>query len=222
MHKTTPASATASTFPSFLTASVFSQPTSSASRPATRDGSLSVDPHHHPPQSPPPPVPSSGAAGFVPAHKEPRKLSFSRKAASLSGASTRRRGSSSAALTDATAPPALPDYALLAAAKVSTGRSPVTPDAVAHGAGGGGYFGTLSRTPTSLSTTTTMASGGFMQPPPTPMGSAPAPWQPSEASAMHQHIADMANKRISTLDYLRKACVTPPFVTVPIPAANSS
>ena len=43
-----------------------------------------------------------------------------------------------------------------------------------------------------------------MMPPPTPL-SGPGMWQPSEAGAIHQHIADVANKRISTLDYLRKA-----------------
>ena len=236
MHKTTPTSATTSTFPSLLSASVFS-PSSSSSRPTTRDGSLAaVDHHHHPPHSPPPPVPFSGPGSlpFPPAHKEPRKLSFSRKAASLSGASTRRRGSSaasvasvasSAVITDAATPPALPDYALLAAAKIQSrdGRSPASPDAGAFvGAGGGGYFGSLSRTPTSLSTTTTMATGGgFMMPPPTPVttgfGSSP-PWQPSEASAIHQQITDVATKRISTLDYLRKACVSPfPLLLISCP-----
>jgi hypothetical protein len=32
-------------------------------------------------------------------------------------------------------------------------------------------------------------------------------WQQSEASIMHHHVTELANKRISTLDYLRKACV---------------
>ncbi|KND86645.1 hypothetical protein TOPH_08753 [Tolypocladium ophioglossoides CBS 100239] len=123
MQKTTP-TPTAAAFPSLLGASIFSSSSAaSTSRPTTRDGSsigIGIDALHHPqlhlpPRSPPPPVPAPA-----------RKSSFSRKAASLSGASTRRRGSSATSVassssntivTDATAPPALPDYALPVAAK---------------------------------------------------------------------------------------------------------
>lgn len=206
MQRTTPTSSSTPTFPPF-SVGVFTNP-SSLSRPATRDGS--IDPLHHPPPHSPPPIPTSSSAH----PKESRKSSFSRKS-SLSG-STRRRGSSvgstgtsNAIVTDAAAPPALPDYALPAAAKVQSRdrrdigsvddgiRSPVSPT------GGGSGFGSMGRTNT----------GGYF-PPPTPIGvnsvlngGASTMWQPSEASMIHQQIIDVASKRISTLDYLRKAYV---------------
>ncbi|EFY91186.1 hypothetical protein MAC_02857 [Metarhizium acridum CQMa 102] len=206
MQRTTPTSSATPTFPPF-SVGIFTNP-SSFSRPTTRDGS--IDPLHPPPHSPPPPIPTSGPV------KESRKASFSRKA-SLSG-STRRRGSSvgstaasnpNAIVTDAAAPPALPDYALPAAAKVQSRdrrdmgsvddgvRSPVSPT------GGSSGLASMSRTNTGA---------GSYFPPPTPVGvpsslngAAAGTWQQSEASMIHQQITDVANKRISTLDYLRKA-----------------
>ncbi|OAQ83432.1 hypothetical protein VFPBJ_02200 [Purpureocillium lilacinum] len=213
---------------------IFSPSSTSSSglplRPATRDGSFSVDPLHLPPQSPPPPVPSAAAAGAVPIlAREPRKPSFGSRKVSLGAASAvsssaptgRRRGSSTtsigstassnAVVTDAAAPPALPDYALAAAAKIHSqaqsqnlARSPVSPD----GGSLGHSYGTAA--PPGFvplhgrSATANSAAGMTMMPPPTPL-SGPGMWQPSEAGAIHQHIADVANKRISTLDYLRKA-----------------
>lgn len=62
-----------------------------------------------------------------------------------------------------------------------------------------------------MSRTNTGAGSYF--PPPTPgvpsslNGTAASTWQQSEASMIHQQITDVANKRISTLDYLRKAYV---------------
>lgn len=203
MQRTTPTSATTPTFPTFSTAFFGSAGTS---RPSTRDGN-NVDPlHHQPPQSPPPPVPTAA--------KETRKSSFSRKNP-LTGGSRRRgssvgsSGTSNAIVTDAAAPPALPDYALPAAAKVQSRerrdgagggdhvvRSPVSPD--------GGFFGSLPARPTTSSGNAT----AFL-PPATPfMSAGSSVWQPSEASVIHQQITDVASKRISTLDYLRKACVS--------------
>lgn len=43
-------------------------------------------------------------------------------------------------------------------------------------------------------------------PPPTPVANAGF-WQPSDAGVLHAQIVELANKRISTLDYLRKAYV---------------
>lgn len=72
------------------------------------------------------------------------------------------------------------------------------------------------RSPTSedsfgrmLSRTTTSGSVAQMPPlpPPTPVGGVSGNgtfWQPGDASNIYQHIVDLANKRISTFDYLRK------------------
>ncbi|KAG5938788.1 hypothetical protein E4U53_007935, partial [Claviceps sorghi] len=138
---------------------------------------------------------------------------------------SRRRGSSvssaavstNAIVTDATVPPALPEYALLAAAKVQQQavrearrehgtvddngvRSPVSPTS-------GTGFGSAIM----LSKTTTNTTGQVM-PPPTPLGvpntlngTSAGMWHQSEASVIYQQITDVATKRISTLDYLRKA-----------------
>ncbi|RDA92139.1 hypothetical protein CP533_6058 [Ophiocordyceps camponoti-saundersi (nom. inval.)] len=190
-------STTPTTTPSpFLNLSIFSPPSaSSAPRPVTRDGTEAPSPrqqHHH----------------YHLPHGLVRK-------ASLSAFSSRRRrsslsspGSPSATyFTDAAAPPALPDYALSAAAKVQQGRSPVRssdsgsasikapsrmlatamppsgPVAVNGSSASGSSAPTVTAAPTSSSSI----------------------WQPSEASVIHQQIAELATKRISTLDYLRKA-----------------
>ncbi|UNI21257.1 hypothetical protein JDV02_007263 [Purpureocillium takamizusanense] len=206
-----------------------------SSRPTTRDGSsISVDSLHLPPQSPPPPVPSAGAVPILAREPRKssfgaRKVSLgvsssSSSAAAATAPTARRRGSSTtsvgsaassnAVVTDAAAPPALPDYALAAAAKIhsqgqSQGRSPVSPDGGGTGnisyasqaAAPPGFVPLYSRSATASSS----ASGMAMIAPPTPLTGPSSLWQPSEASAIHQHIADVATKRISTLDYLRKA-----------------
>lgn len=131
-------------------------------------------------------------------HKE-RKASFSRKA-SLS--SSRRRGSSistaNAFVTDAATPPALPEYALAAAAKVAPAGG-MNIDAVSAATGD---LRRLSRSATGsttyLNTPLSAVPGGS--------GSS-AMWQQTESGMIHQHITEVANKRISTLDYLRKAYV---------------
>jgi hypothetical protein len=137
-------------------------------------------------------------------------------------------------VTDTATPPALPDYALAlaAAAKVAaphniTGREaaassrPTTAagsstistttrieggaDVIRSPASPEGLTKTLSRTATGASTSTMNAnySNVSINGPPTFL--APSPMPQNEASAVHQQITDLANKRISTLDYLRKA-----------------
>ncbi|KAF5647995.1 hypothetical protein F52700_1209 [Fusarium sp. NRRL 52700] len=158
--------------------SIFSS--NAASRPTTRDGH-SVDPLN---------------TSILP---KDRKASFSRKA-SLSS----RRGSSfgngpNAFVTDAAAPPALPDYALSAAAKVAPrpdGVETAQPVEVQM----------LTRSATGSTT----LHGGIV--PNTPIGIMPngavgtsGMWQQNEAGIMHHHVTELANKRIATLEYLRKA-----------------
>ncbi|CCE28906.1 uncharacterized protein CPUR_02596 [Claviceps purpurea 20.1] len=241
MQRLTPTASATPTFPSF-SANIFTINPNSPSRPTTRDGGAGIDPLHPPPHAPPPipgtslvpaplsaSIPASASILGTSIPKEARKLSFSRKS-SLSG-SIRRRGSSvgsvavpNAVVTDAAAPPALPDYALPAAAKVqqqqqqlqiqqqqarearrelgsvddSGVRSPGSPTGTSFTGGG-----IMSRTATS----TTL--GQMMPPPPpTPLGishGAGGMWQQSEASVIYQQITEVASKRISTLDYLRKA-----------------
>ncbi|KAF5227957.1 hypothetical protein FAUST_11435 [Fusarium austroamericanum] len=158
--------------------SIFSS-NSSSSRPTTREGSL--DPLN---------------TNILP---KDRKASFSRKASLGS-----RRGSSlgtNAYVTDAAAPPALPDYALSAAAKVaprpSDSEATATPIDLQNQM--------LSRSATGSTT----LYGGV---PSTPLGFMPngavgtsGMWQQNEASIMYHHITELANKRIATLEYLRKA-----------------
>ncbi|KAH7259496.1 uncharacterized protein BKA55DRAFT_639538 [Fusarium redolens] len=161
--------------------SIFSS--NAASRPTTRDGHT-VDPLN------------TNIPNIL---SKDRKASFSRKA-SLSS----RRGSSfgngpNAFVTDATAPPALPDYALSAAAKVAP-----RPDGVDSSAPVEAQM--LSRSATGSTT----LYGGIV--PNTPMGIMPngavgtsGMWQQNEAGIMHHHVTELANKRIATLEYLRKA-----------------
>ncbi|KAF4984704.1 hypothetical protein FZEAL_145 [Fusarium zealandicum] len=167
--------------------SIFSSSAAALSRPTTREG------HGH---------------GVDPlSTTKDRKPSFSRKS-SLS-----RRGSSfgngpNAYVTDATAPPALPEYALAAAAKVAA-RADIARDgdAAAHPPPPPGDSGAHMLNRSGTGSTTYQGS----MPPPTPMGSLPngsmasGMWHQSEASIMHHHVTELANKRISTLEYLRKA-----------------
>ncbi|KAF5536058.1 hypothetical protein FPHYL_13061 [Fusarium phyllophilum] len=157
--------------------SIFSS--NASSRPTTRDGHA-VDPLN------------------TTTFPKDRKASFSRKA-SLSS----RRGSSfgngpNAFVTDATAPPALPDYALSAAAKVAPRPDGVEAAPV--------EVQMLSRSATGSTT----LHGGIV--PNTPIGIMPngavgtsGMWQQNEAGIMHHHVTELANKRIATLEYLRKA-----------------
>lgn len=174
---------------------------------------------------PPPPLTQSHSTTSITTAIKDRKPSFSRKAASFSG--PRRRGSSatgstsSAIVTDAAAPPALPDYALSAAAKVAPSRDAADPSPLPLRSPAsppdGGFARMLSRTATSAST-------NMPPPPPTPVegrngGGGGTFWQPNDIGVVHQQIVELANKRIATLDYLRRTYVVARF-SRPVPAGQ--
>lgn len=67
---------------------------------------------------------------------------------------------------------------------------------------------------TRSATGSTTLHGGIV--PNTPIGIMPngavgtsGMWQQNEAGIMHHHVTELANKRIATLEYLRKAYVGP-------------
>jgi hypothetical protein len=167
----------------FFSTSFFSGGSSSRSRPGTSSGEPSNGPYQ---QQPLPNVLT----------KE-RKGSFSRKASFSSPSKSKRRANSSSSgtiVTDRNVPPALPDFALAAAAKLSRETdvlySPASSDPVSR---------MLGRTaPTS-------ASGYGTGLPPLPQSASLAQYQQSEAGVIHSQVHEIANKRIATLDYLRKA-----------------
>ncbi|KAI0018724.1 hypothetical protein F4780DRAFT_501439 [Xylariomycetidae sp. FL0641] len=133
-----------------------------------------------------------------------RRPSFSRKASFPSalrrGSSSGTNGSVPTIVTDAATPPALPDYAVAAATaaklakEADTQPSPASVDSFSKMMGRtaatptNGFYNTVAQTTTS---------------PPLLQTGLPLP--PTESPSLHQHIHDLANKRISTLDYLRKA-----------------
>ncbi|KAJ0119283.1 hypothetical protein J7T55_013520 [Diaporthe amygdali] len=109
-------------------------------------------------------------------------------------------------LTNRGNPPALPDFALSAAAKLSRETDVFTSPSSAAKTSmdiSGGYIQTSNSRMLSRSGTTPVngfPSGGGMMPPPQSAGG-----MQNESNMVHQHIHEMANKRISTLEYLRKA-----------------
>ncbi|KAK4646382.1 hypothetical protein QC761_209950 [Podospora bellae-mahoneyi] len=160
-------------------------------------------------------VDAAGDTGASPArqhnvlHKSrDRRPSFGRKPSFsfASSSSPKRRANSSSSANGAARPPAiqlfpdtdnpvppLPDYALAQAVnKLSRETDAVlsSPTSIPEG-----FSRMLSRT--------TPANGQLAPPPVLQGGSSSG--QPSELSVVHQHIQETANKRISTLDYLRKA-----------------
>ncbi|KAI1466184.1 uncharacterized protein F4812DRAFT_99393 [Daldinia caldariorum] len=127
------------------------------------------------------------------------KPSFGRKPSFSSPSKGKRRGSSSNAgagtgsqiRTDAAIPPAIPpDFALAAAAKLAKESDIV----ISSPASTDSFSKMIARaTPTPLNgyyPASTMTSPPLIQ---------------NEIPSLHQHIHEVANKRISTLDYLRKA-----------------
>ncbi|KAI0152875.1 hypothetical protein GGR57DRAFT_160881 [Xylariaceae sp. FL1272] len=139
-----------------------------------------------------------------------RKPSFGRKSSFSSPVKGKRRASSSASnggwgtqiITDATVPPALPDYALAAAAKISKDtETVVSPTSVDS------FTKMMSRTGATPSLAAVGAMGLYQvsssQTMTSPQSS--VPMLPAETPSLHHHIQELANKRISTLDYLRKA-----------------
>ncbi|KAI0452124.1 hypothetical protein F5B21DRAFT_354303 [Xylaria acuta] len=141
-----------------------------------------------------------------------RRPSFGRKSSLTSPSKGKRRASSSAAngggggggqiITDATAPPALPDYALAAAAKISKDV-----DAVVSPTSIDSFSKMISRTMSAPSNglyhTMSGVSGASVPTTTSPQSSVPT--LPTEMPSLYTHIQDVSNKRISTLDYLRKA-----------------
>ncbi|KAI1434306.1 hypothetical protein GGR50DRAFT_414160 [Xylaria sp. CBS 124048] len=174
--------------------------------------------------------PGTSSGGLVKEHS--RKSSFGRKAsftspskakrrASLSGSNGGGAGSSGGGqiITDATAPPALPNYVLAAAAKISKDKdkdkdkekekdkdkdtdavvSPSTFESISRmavrsmsisAAHSSALFQTMAGAPNSSSVTSPQSV---------------TPTLPTEAPSLFSHVQELANKRISTLDYLRKA-----------------
>ncbi|KAI0879062.1 hypothetical protein GGS24DRAFT_496188 [Hypoxylon argillaceum] len=139
-----------------------------------------------------------------------RRPSFSRKPSLSSPSKAKRRASSSASnagggggeqiVTDATAPPALPDYALSAAAKISKDDAVVSPTSVDS------FSKMISRTMSAPSNglyQTMSGVAGAAVGTTSPKSSVPT--LPTEIPSLYNHIQDLANKRIATLDYLRKA-----------------
>lgn len=170
---------------------------SSKSRPGTASGEPSQQQPPYLLQQPQHNVLSKDRKGSF-----PRKSSFSsptRSNKKRSGSSTSVTGRGGGGggggfVTDSSAPPALPDYALAAAAKVTREGEAAT------GPGSGdGFTRMLSRT----ATTPTFHTGGLTPNPPTGQS-----WQ-GEAAVMHRNMREIARKRVYTLDYLRKAYVFP-------------
>ncbi|KAI0856282.1 hypothetical protein F4860DRAFT_420139 [Xylaria cubensis] len=141
-----------------------------------------------------------------------RRPSFGRKSSLSSPSKGKRRASSSTAngggsgggqiITDATVPPALPDYALAAAAKISKDV-----DAVVSPTSVDSFTKMISRTMSAPSNglyqTMSGISGASVPTTTSPQSS--VPMLPTEMPSLYNHIQDVSNKRISTLDYLRKA-----------------
>ncbi|SPN97705.1 uncharacterized protein DNG_01218 [Cephalotrichum gorgonifer] len=161
---------------------------SSKSRPGTSSGETS----HQPPFLLQQPQPQPQPNLLVKDRKNsfPRKSSFSsppkQKKRSGSSASAGSRNVVGSFVTDSSAPPALPDYALSAAAKVTReGEAMVSP-----------VPGALMRSSTS--------HGSFSAGAPTPIPPTSQVWQ-GEAAVMHRNMREIARKRMYTLEYLRKA-----------------
>ncbi|TDZ15854.1 hypothetical protein Cob_v011145 [Colletotrichum orbiculare MAFF 240422] len=188
----------------FFSTSFFSS--SSKSRPGTSSGdqqqSQSQSQSQPPPQpSPffPPPLPYSSSGPNL--LTKDRKSSFGRKPSFSSPSKSKRRANSSSSgggnvvVTDRNVPPALPDFALAAAAKITRDadnlQSPASADS---------FSKMLSRSHTG----STSLAPDRLQPPPM-SGGHPNMWQSSESVVLHMQMQEMANKRISTLDYIRKA-----------------
>lgn len=136
-----------------------------------------------------------------------RKASFSSLKASLPGSRRRANASGTATpsantVTDASAPPALPDYALAAAAKIVAKDKDKEKDKRDAAEG-----------PSAAELANMIPRGSAMaaMTPATPIEGRPGMtstmWAlaQGETQVLHHQIAETAQKRMSTLDYLRKA-----------------
>lgn len=161
---------------------------SSKSRPGTSSGESSQQPPFLL-QQPQPNLLTKDRKGSFPLKNSFTSPTRSNKKRSGSSGSVGGRGGGF--VTDSSAPPALPDYALSAAAKVTREG-----DGSAGPGPGDGFPRMLGRT----ATTPSFSSGSTPNPP------AGHVWQ-GEAAVMHKNMKEIARKRIYTLDYLRKAYV---------------
>ncbi|KAI1172740.1 hypothetical protein F4777DRAFT_489753 [Nemania sp. FL0916] len=149
--------------------------------------------------------PGTSAGAGDQSQEHSRRPSFGRRASLSSPSKGKRRASSSASnagaggaeqiITDATVPPALPDYALAAAAKV-----PKDAD------------GLVSPTVDSFAKMISRTMSAPSKPPLYPADDAEMIYHsgvptlpPPGTPTLYGHVQDVANKRISTLDYLRKS-----------------
>lgn len=143
-----------------------------------------------------------------------RKSSFGRKTSFTSPVKSRRRASSTNSnyqhdnhvKTDASAPPAIPSELVLSAKSPKDSETVISPlppsTSTINSNNNNNSNGGRS---TSSAQTAMNGYSGATSPPTIQTG----PGNPGESSSftVHQHIHELANKRISTLDYLRKAYV---------------
>lgn len=151
-----------------------------------------------------------------------RKSSFGRKPSFTSPKVIKRSRSSSASgdhirshhiRTDSSTPPAIPDFALAAAAKASRETEAVAVSPTTTATAPSDPFAKAAATPkrTGRNTHAPAATmNGHYSAATSPPTVQTGPGNPGESSSfsVHQHIHELANKRIATLDYLRKAYVT--------------
>ncbi|KAI1327198.1 hypothetical protein F5Y16DRAFT_410418 [Xylariaceae sp. FL0255] len=149
-----------------------------------------------------------------PSKDHSRKPSFGRKSSFSSPAKGKRRTSSSASnggggsgqiITDATAPPALPDYALAAAAKVQSKDSEVVVSPTSAEAFPAPKKAIRSTSVTSAGFLSNMSGVSGTTILTSPQASLPMLPPDMPIPTLYNSMQDLVNKRISTLDYLRKA-----------------
>lgn len=107
-------------------------------------------------------------------------------------------------------PPALPEYALSSAAKISKEpESFASPSSRSNSNSMDSTGAFIQSSGRMLNRSGTMPTNGYATGGPGMMAPPLTAGLQSESSMVHQHIQEMANKRISTLEYLRKAYVLP-------------
>ncbi|CRK27070.1 hypothetical protein BN1708_004292 [Verticillium longisporum] len=178
----------------FFSSSFFSSSSTTKSRPGTASGDPPSSSSSS--QLPPPPPPPLSQHNTL---TKDRKGSFGRKTSfsSPSKTSKRRANSSSGGgfnviVTDSKVPPALPDFALAAAAKIAKDT-----DAIQSPASADSFSKMLGRTPTGQSSMNDRLAA--------PLSANAGMWAGSEAAVVHLQIQELAKKRMATLEYLRKA-----------------
>jgi len=174
---------------------------SSRSRPGTSSGEPRPRTSSGAPE-PPPPLPRPNVLTKERRPSLSRKSSFSKRRASSSNGSAPGGGSRPGItiVTDVAAVPPLPDFQFAFAAAAAAAAATAAPrdgDVLASPASAESFSKMLTRT-APLPANGYAASSAQLAPPVAMPGQ-------TESTALHQHILETANKRISTLDYLRKA-----------------